>query len=63
MTERAEAIIELLALPCPPDLDLRHHWTQDGDPLRFELLRSQPNVYAQWACHEHHDISEAKVIR
>ncbi len=61
MTERAQAILELLAQPCPQDIYATYRLTQAGDPDRFDLLKSQPNVYAQYLRQAHDDISEAKV--
>jgi len=44
-TDRASALLELLALPDPPDLPRRHVRVLDGKPERFDLLVHQASVY------------------
>lgn len=47
MTERQSALLEILSMPDPDDLEPRvHQLTVEGKPDRFETYRDLPIVYA-----------------
>lgn len=48
-TERQAAILELMAMPDPPDLEPRCHvLTVEGHPQRFELIQDLRSIAAEY---------------